>query len=583
MIEIYHDRIRDAFVAQVPAAAAQRIHEVMAGLLAVHGDDHPEALFEHHRAAGRAALAADQAVAAAAKASGVLAFDLAASFYRHALTLQPDSPQRTVWSIGLATMLENAGRPVEAAEAYLEAAVQAASGDQMQWRRKAAELLLIGGQIDRGLAVSSEILDAIGMRLARGPRTAIVSLAWSRLQLRCRGLEFTPKDESQIAGDDLLCVDTCWAICAGLAMVDPIRAAAFNVRQLLRALDVGDPYRIARAMALEAGFSLVGIGNGRRRSEEFSRRAERLAARGDRQYVAALTTLWEGIAAFLTGQWKKASNLCARAVTALRDECTGVTWELNMAHNFFLGGLVAQGELRQVAAHLPPLLASAREHGNFYLELELQTRMILVWLAADEPDEADRRGNEGIARWSHRGFQRQHYSHMLMRVQTELYRGCPRDAWELIERCERPLRRSLFRRVQHTRIELANYRARCALARMAAGEERDRMRRSALRDIRRLERERVPWACAFAQLLRATVAHLDGDPDGAVAGLSHAVDAFSVADMQLYAAVSRRRLGLLVGGTSGEALRLEANHWMSAQEIRNPDAMARLIAPGFSD
>jgi hypothetical protein len=52
-------------------------------------------------------------------------------------------------------------------------------------------------------------------------------------------------------------------------MVDPIRAAAFNLRQLLPALEVG-------------------------------------------------------IAAFLTGQWKKASVLCERAAIVFREECTGV-------------------------------------------------------------------------------------------------------------------------------------------------------------------------------------------------------------------------------------------------------------------
>jgi hypothetical protein len=78
-------------------------------------------------------------------------------------------------------------------------------------------------------------------------------------------------------------------------------------------------------------------------------------------------------------------------------------------HNFFLGGLVSQGELREAASHLPPLIASARECGNFYLELELHTRLILVWLADDDPDGAERRGCDGIARWSQRGFQRQHY------------------------------------------------------------------------------------------------------------------------------------------------------------------------------
>ena len=39
----------------------------------------------------------------------------------------------------------------------------------------------------------------------------------------------------------------------GLALVDSIRAADFNTRHLLLALEAGEPYRIARALALEAG------------------------------------------------------------------------------------------------------------------------------------------------------------------------------------------------------------------------------------------------------------------------------------------------------------------------------------------
>jgi hypothetical protein len=36
-----------------------------------------------------------------------------------------------------------------------------------------------------------------------------------------------------------------------------------------------------------------------------------------------------------------------------------------------------------------------------------------------------------------------------------------------------------------------------------------------------------------------------------------------------------------VGGQRGRALQRDANDWMAAQEIRNPAALARLIAPGF--
>jgi tetratricopeptide (TPR) repeat protein len=581
---MYHDRIRETLAARVPPETARRIHDVMAQVLVAHGDDDPEALFEHYRAAGRIALAATQAAAAGARASGVLAFDLAATFYRHALALQPDVEERTAWSAQLAKALENAGRPVDAADAYLDAARRARSTGQIEWRRKAAELLLVGGQIDHGLRVIEAVLRTVGVRLARGPRRALVSLALRRLQLRWRGLEFAARPDSQIPHDDLLRIDACWSITVGLAMVDPIRAADFNVRQLLWALDVGDSYRIARALALEAGFSvIIPVGAGTKRSAELSHRAEELAGYAGEHYVAALTSVWAGIAAFLTGKWQEATDLCGHAAAVLRDRCTGVTWELNLAQNFFLFSLVYRGELREVGSHLPALLRSARERGNFYLELELSTRMSLVWLAADEPLEAERRANEGIARWSQRGFQRPHYHHLLTLIQTRLYRGLGSEAWELMERHRGALRQSLFRRVQHTRIEIATNRARCALARAAQGEDAPRMRAIAGHQAERILRENTPWGNPFAQLVQATVAYQEGDVDAAVGTLRDTVGAFESAGMHLYTAVCRRRLSVLVGGDQRRVLREDADRWMAAQGIRNCAAMARLIAPGFPD
>ncbi len=88
-VEMYHDRIRESLAADVSPDAARQIHDLMARILIAHGDDDPEALFEHYRAGGHDTLAAAQAAAAAARASSVLAFDRAAALYRHALDLQP--------------------------------------------------------------------------------------------------------------------------------------------------------------------------------------------------------------------------------------------------------------------------------------------------------------------------------------------------------------------------------------------------------------------------------------------------------------------------------------------------------------
>lgn len=583
-IEMYHDRIRETLAARIPSDATRQIHELLAQVLVAHGDDDPEALFDHYRAAGHPTLAAAQAASAANKASGVLAFDLAATFYRHALHLHPDAGERSAWSTGLARALENAGRPVEAADAYLDAAAQAPSADRLEWRRKAAELLLIGGQIDRGLAAIDDVLRTVGVRLASGPQAAVASLALRRLQLRWRGLEPSPQPDAPITREDLLRIDACWSMTVGMAMVDPLRAADVNVRQLLWALRTGDRYRVARGLALEAGFStIIPVGAGRQRVETLRRQATALAPDAGRHYVAALTSVWTGIGAFVSGRWRESADLCGRALTMLRDHCTGVTWELNLAQNFFLFSLVLLGQLRQASSHLPGLLRSAREHGNVYLELELGTRMSLAWVAADQPDEAERLANEGMARWSQHGFQRPHYHHLLTLIQTRLYCGRSAEAWELLERHRDALRQNHFRRVQHTRIETANCRARCALARAAQGTDAPRMRAVAEREARRILREGMPWANSYVRLLRAAVAYQTGNAGTAVDELTRAIEGFETSDMQLHAAVCRWRLSGLVDGARARALRDEADVYMARQEIRNPAAMARLFAPGLPD
>src|SRR6185503_10712399 len=331
------------------------------------------------------------------------------------------------------------------------------------------EQLLVGGHIDRGIAIVHSVLLAIGMRPARGPRSALASILLRRAQLRWRGLDFVPRDASQIAAEDLLRIDACWSITTGLAMVDNIRAAAFHARQLIIALDTGEPYRVARALALEAGFSALGGGAGVRRSAAFTARAQEMAERIQHPHALALVSMSSGIAAFVLGQFRRATEHCERALTLLRDECTGVNWEMNLTQDFLLGALLFRGELRDVSHWLPGLLEAARERGNLYFETELRTRMNLVWLAADEPDEGERQAHDAMQRWSQEGFHRQHYNHMLARIQTELYRGRAEAAWRLIDGNWPAMRRTSLFRIQFLRIEASYLRARCALLMVGAG------------------------------------------------------------------------------------------------------------------
>ena len=136
------------------------------------------------------------------------------------------------------------------------------------------------------------------------------------------------------------------------------------------------------------------------------------------------------------------ATLSGQALAILRDQRVGTTWEMNIAQNLEIWALMYLGELREVSRQVPVLLASARSRGNLYIATELCTRSNYVWLAADDPDEGEREVLESIGRWSHKGFHRQHYSAMLARIQTALYRGDAEAAWRLVPELESRLRQT---------------------------------------------------------------------------------------------------------------------------------------------
>ena len=79
------------------------------------------------------------------------------------------------------------------------------------------------------------------------------------------------------------------------------------------------------------------------------------------------------------------------------------------------------------------------------------------------------------------------------------------------------------------------------------------------------------------------MAYLEGDAALSLRCLYDAVDRFEHADMNLYAAVARVRIGELQRDADGRERQGAALAWMAAQNIKNPAGFTRMLAPGFSD
>ncbi len=576
-IELYHDRIRAALAPLIDAADGRRIHRRMAEALESRGLDDPEALFEHYLGAGDQAAAARQAALAAEKAFSALAFDPAARFYRQALDLAPaDGDRRLELMRGLARSLANAGRSAESAAAYLEVA-GAAEIQALEAQCRAAEQYLMGGHLEQGLEVARVVREAVGLKMAQGPRRALLSLLASRLKLRLRGLRFKELEEADVAAQDLVRVDTCWALANGLTMADTIQGSALQTRHLLLALRAGEPYRVARALAMEVGF-MSSTGE-LKRAADLRDRAMALALRVNSPHAIGLATMQKGMLAYFSGEWRDATQALDEAEQIFCDRCSGVVWETTMCRRFSLSGLLYLGEMAELSRRVPRALAEAKERGNTYFSKLVRSRLNMVWLAVDDPDAADSQLAEIVETAPAGRFSVNRYNAFIAQIQAALYRDDPPAAQRHVEECWPALERSLLMRSQFVRIEALQARARAALADAANGGEPRPLLELTRGAAEKIRREKRPWSDPLAALLQAAVAAFEGDSEGCRELLLSAAGGFDAAQMALYAAAARSRLGTVTGEPR---LVEEADAWMKQQRVERPNRMTAMLAPGFT-
>ncbi len=585
-VETFHDRIRETVVAHLTPDALRERHRRLAVALESSGRADPEVLAEHLHRSGELDRAGEYYLRAADQAAQSLAFDRAAKLYRLALetrTLNADArrPLQTL----LGKSLANAGRGAEAAEAYLAAATGAAPAQALELQRLAGEQFMRAGHIEKGLAVLRGVLRSIGISLPETRRQLLWSLLWSNIKLWWRGTNFRERDASQVPPDELARIDLCLSIGSILAMADTALGSALHRGYFFpRALDAGELNRVAMALGGLACTDAIAGGRNQQRSDGLLRRARELVERSGDPYTRATVEMMGGGCALLLGQWKKAGEFNVRAENLFRKECTGVAWEIGIVCHHRFTSLMCLGEWKQVAEELPPLLKEARERGDLYTATRMQIHSAHLDLADDEPDRARQTLAEALRHWPQRGFTLQHGAALLADVEACLYAGKAGEAWTTINQSWPALNESLLLRLQEIRIVTTQLRARCALAAafaLHAGKEQHELIRSAERDARQLERERMPYADPSVQLIRATIAFHRGQVAEAVALLESAAAGFETVDMLLYAAAVRWQLGKLRGGERGHSLIQNAKAFMTDQGIRNPPRMVYAYAPGF--
>ncbi len=587
-VETYHDWVRETVVAHLPADLIKAHHLRLAQVLEAGGRADAETLAVHYEQGDRPDLAAENYAKAGDRSVAALAFAHAATLYRRALRLRPAHPgdpfDANRLRTRLANALANAGRGREAADEYLKTAETADAAEALDLKRRAALQLLISGHVDDGFRLLGAVLRTRGMSMPGTPTGALLALLGRRLWLRIRGLGFRPRDASQVSAEGLALIDLCWSAGAGLSLIDPIRGADFQSRGLLLALRAGEPYRVARALTLEASTVALGGLPSAPRVSLLLAKAEAIARPLDLPHIDALLALSRGVAALMTGRWKDACRAFARAEPILRERCTAVAWELDTVHNLWLWALAFLGDLTELRRLWRIFIDEARKRGDLYAVTTMSTYyMALLRLADDDPAQAMVETEAVIGSWSRRGYHVQHASALRARANVALYRGEAELAWEEVKGDWPDYRRSLLPRVQWLRVQMTELRARSALAAADVTTNSSRLIRLAENDAESLRREGVGWALAHASMIRAGIAARRGDGKASTAFLHDAVGRYDAAEMHLHASVARRCAGASIGGESGHWLVDQIDHALTCQGVRDPLAFAGMFAPWSAD
>jgi len=578
-VDTYHDRIRESLVADLEADELRRLHGRLALTLDGAGSADDETLAVHYDQAGETARAGPRYVAAADRAVRALAFNRAVSLYERALEIGPAAGEAGALRVKLADALASAGRTLDAATTYETAAAETSNAAQsFELHRRAGYCYSSCGQVVPGKTAFNRALGHFGMRLPRSLPETFARLIAVQLRLKLRGMRFTERPEQAIPRDELERIDAAWSVGTGLGLVDIAPGWLFTSYALLLALKGGEPKRIARALSWEAATMSSMSPAGQKRAAGWLVTCDALAARFGEPYLAAMTDLAHGIAAYGSGDWTAGAQRLAAAADRFEEECPGSTWERSAARGFLFRTLFNAGQYRTLRPQFSRALQTAMELGDQrmhgFLNAYIGPNLALV---SDRPNEARTSVQEAVAGWAEQGF----FMHQAVagqaRPMIHLYDGDPAGADAALAGVWPDLKKHHFLSNMVFLRDTLEIRTRISMATAARTRSASALKQ-AERDCRALLTLPSPYLAAHVTMIRGAAAKIDGRDAEAARLLAEAADGFDRHHMKATAASARYVLGSLTGNAD---LTARSASFLHEQSVASIDRFTRMLIPGY--
>ena len=594
----YHDLLRERVVASLPEDALRGEHRRLAETLEQQDDQPLEALFLHWTSAAETARAVPYGLRAASRAAETLAFESAASLYGQAISLLDEADRTAELFEQHADALANAGRGLEAAERYLEAAE---GGDdelsRIRLRQQGAGHLIKAGYASRGWTVLRDVLRDLGIPVPSSQLGCVASATWRRLRFlarkpaRLRGAQVAIEPPVSDPREQLRS-ETLWVASTSLSMLNHTLSDCFRMRHMMTALRTGSDSEVCRVLAYEVAMeSHLGGSFFRGHATRLLEQVEELCKRTGDPYdeawrQLALVNYW-----FTDSNWFACAQAAVQAEEIFAEECVGSGWERSTAKHFRHLAQAQLGEFGGLARGLEEGLSRAESNHDVYDALNhLAPEPMLAWIAQGRGPWASERIDQLTGRleapgstWPDNVFRAMEAHRTLAKVLVDYSEGRCAEGHGRLLGIWRDLEKSMILKLQHGRLCYPWFRALGALGAAAQAPGRRRDLKATTKEVdgicRDFAKDPRPLAEGYVDHLRAGLAVLAGNADQAARRFQAARTVFEEAHVQVLAQACGFALHRLEGRGSDDEREVPWRTWAEEQEVAAPEKVFRVFLP----
>jgi hypothetical protein len=339
---------------------------------------------------------------------------------------------------------------------------------------------------------------------------------------------------------------------------------------------------VGAAVGLEAIYLGSQGGRGLKRGQALAERLLQLAADHPDPYLEWYSHATRGSLDFFAGSFPSATQHFQNATETAEQELVGGAWEFDNSRLFLLFIARFRGAFAEATEHAPEYLREAERRGDLFAGTSFRRYSWFVWLAADDPARA--RAELERAEWTppESGYHLPHYYEIPARAEIALYTGNERAGIEQLRPQFDALERSLLTRAQIVRTDARWSEGRLLVACALHGkDDRARYLPRARALARRLRRERIGYAVAWGELLRAAIAAQQRAWPLSLSSLDAAHELANAHGMSAIAAAAAWRKGQILAGDEGSELIARSEAKLADLGAKKPDKIAVLLTPGF--